>query len=279
MIAGVCGGLAEYTGVDALLWRVGFVALAVAGGTGVIVYVLLWLLMPTDPAAAPLPGAPAAAPPRPAGRAPGPRSPVPRITVAGLLIVIGVLVLITRLTSWSLGSRGFLGAALLVVGAGLVVTAFTPGRRSRSGLIVLGVLLSIALGIASVPHRGWHWNVDGGVGDHTYRPLTAADVHPDYNAGIGTTRLDLTAIDLSGAGTPIRTAIDGGVGKLDVVVPASADVQVTVDEGLGHVDILGNGSTDGYYRGTGSASWTGDDHPEFVITINAGVGDVEVSRA
>src|SRR3954447_26744851 len=50
MIGGVCGGLAEYTGVDALLWRVGFVALTVAGGTGLIVYALLWLLMPAGPA-------------------------------------------------------------------------------------------------------------------------------------------------------------------------------------------------------------------------------------
>jgi phage shock protein PspC (stress-responsive transcriptional regulator) len=277
MVAGVCGGLAEYSGVDALLWRVGFVALTVAGGTGVIVYLLLWLLMPTDPAGPP--GAPAAPRPR-AGRAPaGPRSPVPRITVAGLLIVIGVLVLLTRLTSWNLGPRGFLGAALLVVGAGLVVTAFTPGRRSRGGLIVLGVLLSIALAVASVPRHNWHWNTDGGVGDHTYRPLSATDVHRNYDAGIGTTRLDLTALDLTGASTPVRTTIDGGVGKLLVLVPDSADVRVTVDEGLGHVDVLGNGSTDGYYRGTGSTSWTGDDHPEFVINIDAGVGDVEVSRA
>src|SRR5690349_2155618 len=75
MIAGVCGGLAEYTGVDALLWRVGFVALTVAGGTGVIVYALLWLLMPTDPAGPPVPGAPARSFRRAAGRAPaGPRS-------------------------------------------------------------------------------------------------------------------------------------------------------------------------------------------------------------
>src|SRR4051794_8035151 len=45
ILGGVSGGLAEYSGVDALLWRVGFVALALAGGTGVIVYLLLWLLM------------------------------------------------------------------------------------------------------------------------------------------------------------------------------------------------------------------------------------------
>jgi phage shock protein PspC (stress-responsive transcriptional regulator) len=281
MVAGVCGGLAEYSGVDALLWRVGFVALTVAGGTGVIVYLLLWLLMPTDPAGPPagIPGAPAAARPR-AGRAPaGPRSPVPRITVAGLLIVIGVLVLLTRLTSWDLGPRGFLGAALLVVGAGLVVTAFTPGRRSRGGLIVLGVLLSIALAVASVPERAVHWNVDGGVGDHVYRPVSAAAVHRTYDAGIGTTTVDLTAVDLAGASTPIRTAIDGGVGKLMVLVPDSADVQVNVNHGLGRVDVFGAGSNDGFFPGTGSASWTGDDHPELVISIDAGIGDVEVSRA
>src|SRR5919107_466436 len=49
ILGGVGGGLAEYSGIDALLWRVGFVALALAGGTGVIVYLLLWVLMPADP--------------------------------------------------------------------------------------------------------------------------------------------------------------------------------------------------------------------------------------
>ena len=49
VLGGVSGGLAEYSGIDALLWRVGFVALALAGGTGIIVYLLLWLLMPAGP--------------------------------------------------------------------------------------------------------------------------------------------------------------------------------------------------------------------------------------
>jgi phage shock protein PspC (stress-responsive transcriptional regulator) len=277
MIAGVCGGLAEYSGVDALLWRVGFVALTVAGGTGVIVYALLWLLMPTEPAG---PGAPAVPRRRAAGRAPaGPRSPVPRITVAGLLIVIGVLVLLTRLTSWSRGPRGFLGAALLVVGTGLVVTAFTPGRRSRGGLILLGVLLTLGLSVASVPGQNWHWNVHGGVGNREYQPQTAADVRPVYDAAIGNTTVDLSEVQLTGASTPITTRVDGGVGNLRVLLPQSADVRVAVQDGMGHVDVLGHGSTDGFYRGTGPDAWTGDDHPEFVLTIDAGIGNVEVSRA
>ena len=46
MLAGVCGGLAEHTGIDSLVWRVGFVGLTLAGGAGFLVYALLGVLMP-----------------------------------------------------------------------------------------------------------------------------------------------------------------------------------------------------------------------------------------
>jgi phage shock protein C len=49
MLAGVSGGLAEYTGVDVVLWRVAFVALTLLGGSGVLLYALLWVLMPAGP--------------------------------------------------------------------------------------------------------------------------------------------------------------------------------------------------------------------------------------
>jgi phage shock protein PspC (stress-responsive transcriptional regulator) len=49
MAGGVCGGLAEYSGIDSLLWRVGFVGLTIAGGAGVLVYLLLWVLMSPAP--------------------------------------------------------------------------------------------------------------------------------------------------------------------------------------------------------------------------------------
>ena len=49
MLGGVCGGLAEYSGIDAVHWRVGMVGLTVAGGAGVVVYLLLWVLLPSAP--------------------------------------------------------------------------------------------------------------------------------------------------------------------------------------------------------------------------------------
>jgi phage shock protein PspC (stress-responsive transcriptional regulator) len=274
VLGGVAGGLAEYSGIDALLWRVGFVALAVLG-PGVPVYLLLWLLIPGPygrgfAAVRPSSG-------RAGTRVPaGPRSPVPGVTIAGLLIVLGVLVLVTRFTGWDVGPRGFLGAALLVVGLGLVAAAFAGGRAFRGGLIALGVVLSFALVAAStVPWGRFH----GGVGNRDYAPLTAGAVQATYDSGVGNTTVDLSGVDLAGATTPIRTAVDGGVGNLHVLVPSSADVQITVDDGMGNVDVLGHGSTDGFYAGTGSAPWTGDGQPEFVIAINAGIGNVEVDRA
>ena len=46
MIAGVCGGLGAYLGVDSGLVRLFFVLLTIGGGSGVLIYLLLWILIP-----------------------------------------------------------------------------------------------------------------------------------------------------------------------------------------------------------------------------------------
>ena len=45
-IGGVCGGLAEYFGIDSLILRLIFVALIFGWGTGLLLYILLWILAP-----------------------------------------------------------------------------------------------------------------------------------------------------------------------------------------------------------------------------------------
>jgi phage shock protein C len=50
MIAGVCAGLAEYFNIDPVIIRIIFVILALPGvGTGILVYILLWIIMPECP--------------------------------------------------------------------------------------------------------------------------------------------------------------------------------------------------------------------------------------
>ncbi|MGY1720587.1 PspC domain-containing protein [Blastococcus sp. SYSU DS0552] len=272
VIGGVNGGLAEYTGIDALLWRVGFVALALAGGTGLLVYLLLWLLMPTGPEGTtePSPGQPAT----PRVREPaGPRSPVPGFTIACLLIVVGALALIAQLTGWDVGAVGYLGTALLVVGAGLVVAAFSQGRTARGSLLTLGIILAVALAIADAAPN------DAGVGDRTYRPQTAADVRELYEGGVGNLTVDLSEVPMGDLDEALEVVVEHGVGDVEVVVPRSADVRVTVYQGLGESDVFGSGGAGPeFHPGTGSAAWTGDGEAEIELEINSGIGQVEVSR-
>ena len=48
-VAGVCGGLAEYFNLDVTLIRVLFVLLAVLGGSGLVIYVAMWIIVPREP--------------------------------------------------------------------------------------------------------------------------------------------------------------------------------------------------------------------------------------
>ena len=45
-IAGVCGGLGGITGIASWAWRLGFTLLLLCGGTGLLVYVLMWIFVP-----------------------------------------------------------------------------------------------------------------------------------------------------------------------------------------------------------------------------------------
>ncbi len=48
-IAGVCGGIAQMNGWDSTIVRLVWVALVVFGGTGVLAYLILWVIMPEAP--------------------------------------------------------------------------------------------------------------------------------------------------------------------------------------------------------------------------------------
>lgn len=49
VFAGVCGGLAEYFAIDPLLIRLLFVVLALVGGGGVLIYIILWIAAQENP--------------------------------------------------------------------------------------------------------------------------------------------------------------------------------------------------------------------------------------
>ncbi len=47
-LGGVCGGLADFTGLESWVWRLIFVIGLVAGGFSVLPYLLLWIFVPRN---------------------------------------------------------------------------------------------------------------------------------------------------------------------------------------------------------------------------------------
>ena len=47
-IGGVCGGVARATGLDSWVWRLIFTVLFLAFGSGILLYILLWIFVPEE---------------------------------------------------------------------------------------------------------------------------------------------------------------------------------------------------------------------------------------
>jgi phage shock protein C len=47
-LGGVCGGIARATGLDSWVWRLIFTVLFLAFGSGILLYILLWIFVPEE---------------------------------------------------------------------------------------------------------------------------------------------------------------------------------------------------------------------------------------
>jgi phage shock protein C len=49
MVAGICGGLAQYLAVDPTIVRLVFLLLFFAGGSAIPIYLIMWIITPLEP--------------------------------------------------------------------------------------------------------------------------------------------------------------------------------------------------------------------------------------
>lgn len=49
MLEGVCGGIAEYFGVDPTIVRLAWVVFCALGGSGILVYIIAAIIIPSAP--------------------------------------------------------------------------------------------------------------------------------------------------------------------------------------------------------------------------------------
>jgi phage shock protein PspC (stress-responsive transcriptional regulator) len=49
IVAGVCGGIGEYLKVDPTLIRLLWLLISIMGGSGVVAYIIAWIIIPEEP--------------------------------------------------------------------------------------------------------------------------------------------------------------------------------------------------------------------------------------
>lgn len=90
MIDGVCGGVAEYFGLDPTLVRIAWVLLTLLGGSGILLYIVAMIIMPANPIV----------PLQPGGASMAVSSPGNHRFWGVLLVIVGIFWLMSNLGLW-----------------------------------------------------------------------------------------------------------------------------------------------------------------------------------
>ena len=106
MLGGVCGGLGHYLNTDPVWFRLAFVLVTLAGGAGILIYLIAWLVLPQAE-----PGEPQTGNPADIGT-PGP------MMVGIALVGIGLMLLVNTLVPWF--DRVIWPMAVIAAGSGLL---------------------------------------------------------------------------------------------------------------------------------------------------------------
>lgn len=191
-----------------------------------------------------------------------------RGTLAVILLMAGAMGLADASEGIDIGPEGYLAAALIVTGAGLVVGAWWGRAR---WLILLGAFLALSLGAAAkfdVPLRG-------GFGERFHRPTDFSEVDRNYRLFAGEMHLDFSEVDFPRGVTEIDASV--AFGELHVRIPQDVTVIVTAEAHAGEVHVLGESD-----QGLGSEARRMVRGPRGSGTVRldleVGGGEIEVRR-
>jgi phage shock protein PspC (stress-responsive transcriptional regulator) len=311
VVGGVCGGIAQYFNVDPVLVRVGAVALVFLGGAGILAYIAAVLLIPNEGVDGGAPEAPrrgmaitgivllvvaiCVVLPFQGGWGAGwGLVPLGFVALAGLLVwrlasgqrpegdaravlramalgvaLIALCIVLAFGAAWAsaAGGNGVVAGIVIAAGLALIAGAFL-GNRAR-WLILPALAVALPAGVVAAAD----FDVEGGYGEKTYRPASAAAVRDSYRLGAGHLVVDLRDARLTPGDHRIKISL--GVGEANLIVPR--DVCVSTDS---HLDIGGvevfdrdNGGVDVDWQDERNAP---EGTPRVVLDGDIGIGALTV---
>ena len=251
-LGGVAEGLARYFDISATVYRIAFAALAFAGGTGVVLYIAAWLVIPEEGAEDSI-----------AATELKKHRGHPRRLLGFALLGAVALAVLSSIHLWPSPGNFWVLAALLIA-----VLAWWRGRVVVG--IVAAVLVVLVAGLLlaiSVP-------VFSGVGNRNEAPASITSLHSKYTLGIGKLTLDFSGLQLPTGETFVKATV--GIGDLHVIAPANATIDVSARAQAGDVVVLDH-KDDGTHVSTRVVDRTGSGRV-LVLDLKAGLGKVTVFR-
>jgi hypothetical protein len=265
--------------------RIVFVVLSFLGGSGVLLYLAGWLLIPEAEEEQSIA--------QELARDFKDRRPSRRnlivLVVGAVLAIVAVTDLFSSGPWWPHWNHGF-GFLFSIVALALAVILLAGSGGNRSAASRLGwaaVTLLVTLAAIGAVLVATLFSVEalsgvplsGGIGSSQWRPTTAGQLHSKYRLAVGNLVVDLRGVGLP-AGTRHVTA-SVGIGHLLVELPAGPTVSVDAHSGMGNVQIFGDSSFGDVSTSRTAAATAGSpgDRAHLVLDAQTGVGEVQVVRA
>jgi phage shock protein PspC (stress-responsive transcriptional regulator) len=212
---------------------------------------------------------PPAKPPKP----PRERSPLGAATFSMIFVAIGAIVLVDLANLLPVAPSAYFAAALATIALGLLVGAWFGRAR---WLIVLGLVASAALGIATVGES--YDRVRGTGGNVTWSPASYQLLADRYENSFGDATLDLRQVDFANQHAEVSVSVN--FGRLTVLVPPHVDVTTRTDVNAGDAIVFGSrwSGFEGPGREATDLGADGAGGGELRLNLHVNAGDVEVSR-
>ncbi|WP_105972795.1 PspC domain-containing protein [Streptomyces geranii] len=223
---------------------------------------------------------------RPEAGAVWPRPPKPRGPrwIGGWILLLALLAgFVGTAAKWdeealATSLQTGLACALTVFGLGIAVSAFL-GRTGAGSVFLAIITAGLLAGASALPKDvSTHWV------RKEWTPAAVADVLPRYDVGTGVATLDLTGLRVA-KGQTVTTAVEVGMGRIEVIVPEGVTVKADIQVGVGDIQLPGDDQQDvdvapgKHKQATLSPAGGGANAGTIDLDLGVGLGQAEVTRA
>ncbi len=200
------------------------------------------------------------------------RYPIQAIGLAAAYVGALIAGIANSVDWWNISTYSIVFGVLIALIAATIIGATV--NRSWFGIPMLLILGASAVGLGIT-----HPNLDGGIGERTFRPTTLAEAQVAQHLGIGRLTVDLTDVPLGEQPLTIQASV--GYGQVRVIVPADAELRIVSDINAGHLVINGDETSSGLHREdtlTVPARSAGGAKRTIVLDLDVGGGELNVSQ-